>query len=235
MRDIRSLRLYKFIIVALSVSTAVWVWNYLSSMNILPIRIVKVEGNYPHIMPDELKAIIYPYTQKNFFSFDMAALKNKLIQIPWVTEVSIHRIWPDTVKIQVNEQNAVARWGESEILNRNGEIFQPEQQSILDNLPTLKGPSVRSKQILKDYLKMSDLLGSIGLQLSSLDMSKHYKYELQLTSGTVLFLDEAHYLIELQRFVNSYDDLIVNQDTPPIQVDLRYPDGMAVEWTRWQG
>lgn len=230
MRGTHRLRLYKYMILVMLISVLLWMWGYLPKMNVLPIKVVKVEGTYRHVMPDELKAIIYPFTQVGFLTFNMRELQHKLIQLPWIAEVVINRVWPDTVKIKINEKNVVARWGENELLSGSGEIFQPEKSSIPTDLPQLIGPTINAKNILKAYQKMSKLLDSVGLQISILDMSKHYQCEVKLTNGTVLRLGENDSLSQVQRFVRSYDDLIIKQDTFPAQVDLRYPDGMAVEW-----
>ncbi len=63
-----------------------------------------------------------------FFNLDVDAVRLALLGEPWVSEVTVKRIWPDALRVIVIEQIPVVRWGDSGLLNPAGEYFAPEVQ-----------------------------------------------------------------------------------------------------------
>ena len=76
-----------------------------------------------------------------FFNLDVDAVRIALLAEPWVNDVTVKRIWPDSIHVTVIEQLPAARWKEKGLLNTAGQYFEPDAASIPSNLPLLSGPA----------------------------------------------------------------------------------------------
>ncbi len=56
-------------------------------------------------------------------SVDLEAVRERVEAMPWVDQARVQRRWPHGLRIEVTEQVAAARWGESGLLNTRGELF----------------------------------------------------------------------------------------------------------------
>ena len=48
---------------------------------------------------------------------DVSGIQESLQKLAWVDQVSVRRVWPDRLEIQVLEQLAVAHWGDNSYMN----------------------------------------------------------------------------------------------------------------------
>ena len=60
-------------------------------------------------------------------SADLDAIQRAVEALPWVDHARVQRHWPNGLHVQVSEQTAAARWGESGLLNTRGELFVARQ------------------------------------------------------------------------------------------------------------
>lgn len=227
-------------------------WDYLQTGGIFPIAVVKVEADYAHLSPQELEKAISGDLPASFWTVDIRSLKNRLKAIAWVQSVSIEKVWPETLKIRVNEKKVLARWGNKGLISDKKEIFYPAHMSLdtekFNDLPKLYGPSGREQVVLSHYDTMSNMLQSKHLSLKTLLLSDSSAWVLRLENGTLLLLGIDEPLKRLSRFLRSYDTIFnseaeewqnsdqklgkpVNQRVAR-RVDLRYPHGMAVAWEK---
>ena len=159
---------------------------------------------------------------------DMTTLKQHLLARPWIAGVSVRRIWPDKLRIRLNEQEPVARWGETGLVNAQGEIFTPRASSIPTGLPMFRGPDDQLKAVIKNYQKMVQMLKPLHLQIDELDLTPRRSWTLVLSDGVALKLGRVDILSRLRRFVAIYPR-IFNKERKNIQyVDLRYTNGVAI-------
>src|SRR5688572_6752492 len=57
-----------------------------------PIQRVKVFG-VVRVQQNELRHLLSPLVQKGFFAVDVENIKDRLLQLSWVADVSVRRIW----------------------------------------------------------------------------------------------------------------------------------------------
>ena len=67
--------------------------EYLSNPNILPIKYIKVEGKLSRLSQTELKDTVENNIRGGFFHLNANEVRLALLDIPWVREVSIKRIY----------------------------------------------------------------------------------------------------------------------------------------------
>jgi cell division protein FtsQ len=193
-----------------------------------PISKVRMENTWQHIGEAEIRQLLSAYMGEGFFYFDVEKVKSDLETHPWVASVAAKRVWPDTLSLKVNEQVAIARWGESRLLNQHGEIFEPVSAAGNSNLPVLTGPEDSQFEVMEQYQRLSQLLFPAALRLSALYLSDRGSWELELNDDFQVIVGRVDVLERTQRFVDFY----VSQDTDLAQqiesVDLRYSNGVAV-------
>lgn len=190
----------------------------------------------------------------NFFAADLAAIRARLEQVPWVRRVEVRRVWPDRVEVALEEHRALARWTltvegpqAGALVNRQGEVFSaPIDEAAAKALPLFAGPPGSEGEVARRYQRFAQLLGDLEESprpsLSAVMLSARHAWQLRLSSGLHIELGrDAAEPVEarLARFVAVYPETLaklgrrVGTDLP--RVDLRYPNGFAVRVTGLKG
>ena len=58
----------------------------------LPIRQVHIEGKFLRLETKRLQELVTDKVRGGFFNIDVAAIRNVFVALPWVKDVSVHRI-----------------------------------------------------------------------------------------------------------------------------------------------
>lgn len=217
-------------IVVLFFASLVWAWRQLSRPDILPIKTIKIVATYDHVSRQALGRAVAPFVQGGFWSLDVAGLRASVLAIPWVGAVAVSRIWPDTVSVTVQEQQAFARWGDTHVMNEKGDIFPSSRHNMPKALPQLTAPDKDAVYVQDNYKKMKKILSTVGLHITSLTFSESGAWSLGLGNGMTIMLGQHQPLERLERFVKTYQHIFGSRGTAAKRIDLRYPNGMAVHW-----
>ena len=203
----------------------------------LPIKSVRIEGHFTHVSAAELQQKLTAVAAGNFLSVNVEAIRHAAQTLPWVRTVTVRRVWPDTVRVEVTEQIAIAHWSEtgtdtgavqgSGLLNNSGELFTPERTSFPDGLPEIRGPRGTYSALLAHYYAMNQALLPLKLRVTRLTQDERRAFHLQLDNGAELALGRADSYTRLMRFVRAWPALQA-RGLPVVAVDLRYSNGFAV-------
>jgi cell division protein FtsQ len=198
----------------------------------LPMRQLQIEGTLRYISQAELQAQVAPLVRGGFFNLDVAAVQRAAQALDWVDRVSVRRVWPDTVRLQVLEQRPVARWGDGALLNPRGERFDAAGREVQEALPRLQGPAGREAALLVQYQQLAGLLSTAGLQVVRLSQDERRALQLTLDTGMQLQLGRGEATARVRRFLRAYPSLVASREENLQHVDLRYSNGFAVRWAR---
>ncbi|WJW75003.1 cell division protein FtsQ/DivIB [Thiohalobacter sp. IOR34] len=209
-----------------------WGALWLRDPHSLPLRTVRIEGEFRHLDQARLRAAVAPVASGGFFSVDVEAVRRAAEALPWVQRVKVQRLWPDTLRLQVVEQQAVARWGEDGLLNPHGELFRPPAEDIDPRLPRLDGPEVLRERVMRQYVAAVEALRPLGLRVARLELDARRAWRLRLGDGVELKLGREHAGQRLQRFVRIYPLVFAAAGRTAETVDMRYSNGLAVRWQR---
>ena len=88
-----------------------------------PVSNVRVESAQRFVTEEELRNLISRYLGTSFFAFDVSEAKQSLEQHPWIRRVSAKKVWPDALVLDIQEEIAIARWGDGQLINQFGEIL----------------------------------------------------------------------------------------------------------------
>jgi cell division protein FtsQ len=204
-------------------------WLIFASPVSFPLAHVDVEATYQHISRTHLRQAVSASIHGGFFSFDASTLKSQLErQLPWLQSVSVRRVWPNRLRLNVTERKAIAVWDDDSLVTPEGHLFSPPKSEFPANLPQLFGPPDAFSQVFKEYFSMRDLLSTVSLHIARLEMTERGAWHLELADGVRVLVGRQDVLSRLTRFVRAYDRIAANHVAKIEKVDLRYPNGFAL-------
>src|SRR5210317_1705296 len=66
-----------------------------------PVKSVHIEGGFRHLQRADIQNEVAPLASDGFFAMNVAMIQQRIQQLPWVEQVSVRRVWPDQLTIQV--------------------------------------------------------------------------------------------------------------------------------------
>jgi cell division protein FtsQ len=213
-------------IALLAIGAVVWA----ARNDAFALREVVVATPLARSSPANLEAAIRSDLSGTFFTLDLDTARAALVRVPWVRNVSLRRQWPGRLEIAVEEHVPYARWGDSGLVNAQGEIFAATHDG---ELPQFDGPDARVSEVTARHREWSALLAPLDLRLRAVAVSPRGGWRLKAGS------EEATLAIELgrdepdarlARFVAAYGRTVgalARSGTRVGEVDLRYRNGFA--------
>lgn len=212
---------------------AYWGWYELHLPGTLPIKSVKVQGQYQYVSTQTLEQTLLPFVQAGFFNVDISAAQDRMIAIPGVAAASIRRVWPSSVVISITEQVALARWQLGGFLSSDGTVFLPAQSDAAkaSQLPLFIGQVSDIPALLSAYQDYSALLKPYNLTITLLSVDALGDWQLKTNAGFLIDLGSENMDQRINEFLSGYPTLLASQaNNMPIYVDMRYRNGFAVKW-----
>lgn len=203
---------------------------YLFDPGTLPIRQVRIEGEFRNLSTAALQDRISNKVKGGFFNIDVAEVRNALLAEPWVKDVSVHRVWPDTLQVFVTEQIAVARWSDFGLLNRSGVMFVPDKSTFPKNLPILRGPEGTQEMMMKKYFELHKQLKPLALNIRVLQLDERRAWSFETDNDLRVVLGKNNFDERLERFVELMPVSLGKKLNEVEMIDMRYPNGFAVRW-----
>jgi len=224
-------------LVLLVLSCAVWAWLKLHNPSVFPLRNIKIKGELTHIDQNTLRKTLLPLVNQGFFGIDITDIERHVERLDWVAQVDVQRQWPDVLVVTLHEQKPVARYGETNLLTANGELFAQGEQPLGHAIPSLTGPAGQHQLILHLLTSMNKELKPLDLSVVHLQLSPRRAWTADLSNGTQLVLGRVDIMDRFLHYVRAYPKLqaspqVQQQHLAAIYVDLRYNNGMAVQWKK---
>ena len=207
------------------------VLDWLLRADTFPIANVNFEGRFEHVTRDHLVAAVKGHVRGNFFAADLNLVKKHVESIPWVHRASVRRQWPRDLHIRFEEQELVSKWGEDAWLNHSGGLVRLNAAYIAPDLPQLQGPDGTHAHVLARYQDFSELLTPVSMRILGVTLTPRRTWRLQLDRGLALIFGREDPDAKIKRFARVYRYALAKHETKIKQVDLRYTNGFAVEWS----
>lgn len=203
----------------------------ISSKDIFPINTLKIEAPCHFIGRHHIQKILQPYLNQSYLMFSEKNLTQDIKNIPWTETVSVKKIWPDQVVVQILERIPVAIYNNM-ILSDKGDLFKPLKMKKFSDYPHFYGPKNQQKDILHIYEKLSKLLKTQDLFISEIHLRENQAWDITLNNGVILRLGKQDIKQRLSRFIEVYPKLFAARFDRISSVDLRYSNGIAVSWKK---
>jgi len=200
------------------------------------INTITLTGDAAHVDRKRLTDSVSAMLEGNYFSIDSKAIAAQISKLSWVDSVRLRRQWPDTLIIDIEEYQPIAHWGGEQWLTTTGKLVSlPLAKNVV--LPQLDGPDQLVNKVWKTYQKWSGLLAENGLSLRKMKLSRQHLYSLTLEysshradapRGFEMILTEDNADTQLQTFLSSRSQGLIEYPWLIRTVDLRYPNGFSI-------
>lgn len=203
---------------------------YLHQDDTLPILHVTVEGDFANTNKDKLVTAVNPYVTGSFINVDVASIRQAGEALPWVKQIQVRRIWPDTLHLIVDEHTAVAQWGDHGLVNEQGKVFLPPKNTFPRGLVRLEGLEGSSEMMTQRLLAIQEYVTELGLTTKKITMDQRRAWTIYFDNSVKLLLGRADSEQRLQRFVKIFKAGLERYKTDIAGIDMRYTNGMSVIW-----
>lgn len=200
-------------------------------------RIV-VDGDLVHNNAVTLRANVGPHLTGNFFTVDLRAAREAFEQVPWVRRAQVQRVYPGSLRVLLQEQDAVAYWGPdtgSALVNSHGEVFEANVDDVeQEDLPRLSGPVGSSSEVLQMYGVLAPVFKPMGLEVQALELTGRGGWRATLDSEAVVELgggSQQELVERTKRFVRTLTQVAAQygRRVDALETaDLRHAGGYAL-------
>jgi cell division protein FtsQ len=219
----------KIALLGMLVLSSIFAINQFKLSRYFPIKTIRVYGIH-HLDHQEVQALLLPLVNHGFFTINVESIRDRLLQMPWASDIFVRRDWPDQIDITIIEKNAIARWNEETLLSQSGELFSPKQETYPVKLPKFIGPDGNQIVMLQYFNEMNRLLMPLRAKISYLELTPYFTWKLKLDNGITLQIGHKDILTHLDHFVKVYPKIVGDHAADVDYIDLRYPNGLAVRW-----
>lgn len=217
------------LLAAAFLSAAYGVALAVARLPVFPLREVHVNGELAHVTREQVEIVVRGGIRGNFFTLELARARAVFEKLPWVRKASLRRHWPDRIEVTLEEHVALARWGDTALVNVQGEVFTASrEQPEIASLPLFIGPPGGAKEIAIQYGYFQRSLAAIGQAPVQVQVSPRRAWQVRLEDGLTLELGRERIESRIDRFIAVYDRTIKPLHRRIDYVDLRYPNGFAV-------
>lgn len=199
------------------------------------LKAIRIESELQHNNAVTLRANVAPKLMGNFFTLDLAQAKSAFESVPWVRHAVVQREFPNRLRVQLQEHQAVAFWGldeEPRLINTQGEVFEVNQGDVEgESLPRLHGPRLQAAEVLKAYQLLAPLFEALDTELEQLELTGRGSWRARLETGARLELGSGplDVIVErTQRFLSTVTQVSSRFGRNIESADLRYPNGYAL-------
>jgi cell division protein FtsQ len=212
--------------------------GWVSNLPLFAIGGISVSGEVTHNNAVTLRANVAPQLAGTIFTLDLAAARSAFEAVPWVRQATVRREFPNRLKVQLQEHQAAAYWGdegESRMVNSFGEVFEANVGEVdAEMLPRLSGPEGQAAQVLTMYQSLEPLFEEMDLTLEQVEMTSHGGWRVRLEEGAAIELGNGT-VDEVQRrtlrFLKTLTQVASRYGRKPDALeaaDLRHEDGYAI-------
>jgi cell division protein FtsQ len=220
--------------IGLALATCHWAMR----LPMFSISEIQVDGELARNSASTIRANALPRLSGNFFTIDLQTAREAFESVPWVRRAVVQRVWPNRLRVHLQEHHAAALWqdtdGNDRLVDTEGEVFDANIGDVEDDgLPTLSGPDGSSPRVLAMYRTLKPLFEvKLDASLDTLKLSGRGSWRAELDSGAVVELgrgEAAEVLERADRFARTLPQVTGRFPHPLAYADLRHLDGYAVK------
>ena len=215
------------------------------------IEEVEVRGQLNHVDGQQVKEVVERVLDGNYFSASLDGIERKIKDMSWVFDASVRRQWPSKLIVEIDEVQPIAKWGEAEWLNSNGELVRREPWD--GNLPLLAGPVSMQEMVWNAFQEWHGMFAAHGLSLDRLEfderelwyltlsltalaldrnaiVSEQENYEPSHAAEVTMIVDNSDATARIKRLIDALNTQLIAEFPGMKSIDLRYPNGFAINW-----
>lgn len=205
-------------------------WQAVVAAGYEEFKALEISGPMRNVSADDVQNALAVHLENGFLDFNIVAAKEDVVALPWVADASLRRGWPGILHVQIQEQQPVATWFGTSLLNSQGEVFVDGAVGYSGVLPDVGGPDGMQVELLQRLQELQDELVVRELGVKRLYLTERRAERLWLDNGIEVRLGRRDYEDRLNRFVHVAWPALREQARTINYVDMRYTNGFAVGW-----
>jgi cell division protein FtsQ len=176
----------------------------------------------------EVRTLVVPDGRNSILSLDPDDVKVRVEGLDWVAAARVRRLWPSTLRVEVERRQEYALWeeqGQVSVIDVNGERLLAERAADHPDLPRVVGPG--AGPAAEPLLIALEDLPELRTRLVQIVRIGERRWNVELRSGATVALPEegaAEALARLEALQAAYALL----DRPLTELDMRAPGRLAV-------
>jgi len=210
----------------------VWAVNELRKPDTLPIKKIHALGSFVKVDEAMLRTVIAKTIDGGYFAVNVSDVQQAVESLAWINTASVSRIWPDTISISVVEEKATAVWARGGLVNQQGAIILPFEESYPAGLPVFDGPVGMERNMTEFYKTAKDVIKPLGVEIIGVNLDSRGAYVLELSNDINVLLGREKIQSRLERFARVYKKVLVKRAAEIARIDMRYSNGLAVGWRK---
>lgn len=206
------------------------------------IRSIELRGDLRHVSAASARAAVAGKLRGNYFTLRLDDARRAFESVPWVSQVSVRRTWPDRLAVTLTEHRALGVWNDGRILSDAGVLFvaNAAEAESFGPLPQFAGPDDVAPDAARRYFEFAALLAPFSLDIERIAISERRSWSLQSRAangrGPVIELgrDEPRGRIDerLSAIVARYPVVLARINGTVARIDARHANGFAVAVAR---
>jgi cell division protein FtsQ len=197
----------------------------------LPIDKISIRGQFEQLDTKALQQQLESYLGRGFFNVDIAEIQQQISQQPWISSVSVRRVWPNQLSVRVQEKKAFARWDDDHLLSTEAIVYAADSHKFSE-LPLINGYTGDSMQLLKRYVELKQRFAEQGIELNALIEDSKGALSLTLDKRLQVSLGSNHNDLKIRHLLAVYSEQIRNRSEQIEHIDFRYSNGFAIAWKK---
>ncbi len=169
--------------------------------------------------------------RESLLFLDVAEMRRKQLALPLVKNVSVRKLFPDRLVIEVIERQPYGLWqkdGAVSINAADGAPIDPLHDEKFAKLPFVVGEGANLR--IDDFIALLDAAGDIREKIRAGILVSQRRWTLKMTSGLEVMLPEADPKAAIERLARLEQDYrILGKDV--VSLDLRVPGKIYVRLT----
>jgi cell division protein FtsQ len=163
-------------------------------------------------------------------SADPYAIKKRVEQLEAVSDVKVHRFWPDQITIMANPRDPIALWqdesGAYRVIDQKGRTLAEADPQKYMHLPRIAGEDAASAAatLVTAMAGFPDL----ATRMESATRIGGRRWDVKFRSGGEVSLPEDPRLVEALNALNMMQARNRVLDLPVTRIDARQPERMAL-------
>ena len=211
------------VMVALGVATPI-----VAGLVTWPVQSVRITGEFLQLSKDEIARKVTPLLAPGLLRIDLEAVRRAALELAWVRDARIRRVWPDGLEIAVVERIAYARWEGGGFIERDGTYFRPDDDAGPDSLLVLGGPEGELQRVLDLHAALERSLAPLGMHLVATRLTRRGVLRASLQDGPLLVMRSDAVERKVETYAKALSTLFADRLDEIERVDFRYASGFAV-------
>ena len=220
------------------------------------VRVVKVEGQLADSEAAQIRRRIGQALKGRLLTMDVAQLRARVMELSWPDEVSVRKVWPDTIVVRVARRTVVARWADAGYLTPAGEIVSTPNGPL--DVPAFDCALSSPREAMEVYRYLQGMAADAGLAIEHVSENEIGEWKFAFTEpgarfagappgnrpgddvtatgalpgagGPTVMLGADRLRERMQRFLVAWSRFLGHRAAAVDYVDLRYSSGIAVRW-----